>query len=174
MRMRGMPVLRLCAAAAAGASQHSLAQTTSSGRRKAASSTMVSMQRCEILQHCCAVMLPWMAAGKAVLDMQCLTAPSKHCDVAEQHLQGAVLAMSAASRMKPAVPEESHKGLHLMPSNCPAFENCLSFPDVIADFALCLQLLTNHGPLTARPVDHIFQKPSRVHKIPAHHENDDD
>ena len=43
-----------------------------------------------------------------------------------------------------------------------------------ADYPLCLQLLTNHGPLTARPVDHIFQKPSRVHKIPAHHENDDD
>ena len=37
-----------------------------------------------------------------------------------------------------------------------------------------MQLLTNHGRLEQRPVEQLFMKPSRVHKIPAHHENDDE
>ena len=39
---------------------------------------------------------------------------------------------------------------------------------------LLVQLLTNHGRLDARPVAHLFQKPSRLHKVPLHHENDDE
>lgn len=35
------------------------------------------------------------------------------------------------------------------------------------------KLLTNHGRLEERPVEQLFMKPSRVHKIPAHHEDDD-
>ena len=41
-------------------------------------------------------------------------------------------------------------------------------------FHVLVQLLTNHGRLDARPVAHLFQKPSRLHKVPLHHENDDE
>ena len=45
---------------------------------------------------------------------------------------------------------------------------------VLIEIFVLMQLLTNHGRLEARPVNHIFQKPSRLHKVPLHHENDDE
>jgi hypothetical protein len=37
---------------------------------------------------------------------------------------------------------------------------------------LAVQLLGNHGPLDKRPVEHIFETPSRKHQIPIHYEDE--
>ncbi len=37
---------------------------------------------------------------------------------------------------------------------------------------LCVQLLTNHGPLEARPLEHVIETPSRKHQIPIHYDGE--
>ena len=39
-------------------------------------------------------------------------------------------------------------------------------------FVLCAQLLTNHGPLEARPLEHVIETPSRKHQIPIHYDEE--